>query len=144
MAARLSNGQGDWVCMDNLLKDLEMRAATIDELLSSRFSPLRGEKKDAHKAAVRLSAWCRASASGDWQLFARRLARDGLSLESVLSCFLTWTTRGQKATREPSTSEHIGPTSSREFEQFVSHMRETGLGHLFAAKPVLLRLLALT
>lgn len=70
--------------MDDLLRYLEVRAATIDERLSDRFLPLPGEKKDADKAAARLSAWCRASASGNWELFARRLARDGLSLESVL------------------------------------------------------------
>jgi type 2 lantibiotic biosynthesis protein LanM len=229
--------------MDELLNDLEMRAATIDELLSDKFWPLPGEKKDSHKAAVRLAAWCRASASGNWQLFARRLARDGLSMESVLSrfatvrrnpitpvpswlsdaawlvnalksghprsvfgslsagaeplafesslfgvvdaaeaelrsrvrpdelskfsdeavgqlnrallrqlsalcapaffdCFLTWRRQNQKGTQEPSTSELNGAVTGGEFEQFVLHMRETGLGHLFVVKPVLLRLMA--
>ncbi|MGH8798037.1 MAG: type 2 lanthipeptide synthetase LanM [Caldimonas sp.] len=70
--------------MDALPADLESRAATIDELLSEAFSPLPGEKKDAQAAAARLAAWCNASASGDWTAFARRLARDGLTLESVL------------------------------------------------------------
>lgn len=231
--------------MDDLLKDLEMRAATIDELLSDKFWPLPGEKKDAHKAAARLSAWCRASASGNWQLFVRRLARDGLSIESVLprfatvrrnpiapvpswlsdsawianalkashaesliarlsaraeplafesllfsvvdvaegelrsrvrpaelskfsdeaigqldrallrqmsalcapaffDCFVAWTRRCQKATQKPSTAERNGAVTSGEFEQFVLHMRETGLGQLFVAKPVLLRLMAST
>lgn len=70
--------------MDDLLINLELRAATIDELLSDQFLPLPGEKKDAFKAAARLSAWCTASTSGNWELFTRRLAMDGLSIETIL------------------------------------------------------------
>ena len=49
------------------------RAATIDDLLSDAYEPLPGQKADADIAARRLAAWCRASASGDWSLFAERL-----------------------------------------------------------------------
>ena len=40
-------------------------------------------------AGRRLAAWCRAAASGDWSLFARRLQRDGLSIPDVLARFAT-------------------------------------------------------
>ena len=75
--------------MDDVLKDLELRAATIDELLSERFLPLPGQKADSVQASSRLAAWCCASAGGDWLLFAKRLARDGLTFEAVLSRFAT-------------------------------------------------------
>lgn len=61
-----------------------MRAATLDELLSDEFLALKGEKADADRAALRLAAWCRASSSGDWALFARRLAKEGLTLDRIL------------------------------------------------------------
>src|SRR5262249_10591053 len=41
-------------------------------------------KTDSDLAARRLAAWCRSCASGDWSLFHRRLARDGLSFDQVL------------------------------------------------------------
>src|SRR5262245_53094401 len=65
------------------------RAVTIDELLSDAYRPLPGQKRDADLAGPRLAAWCRASASGDWALFTRRLQRDGLSIEDVLARFAT-------------------------------------------------------
>ena len=65
------------------------RAATIDEVLSDAFDQLPGQKSDTDVAARRLAAWCRSSASGDWSLFARRLQRDGLSIEDVLAKFST-------------------------------------------------------
>lgn len=65
------------------------RAATIDELLSDHFEALPGQKSDSDLAARRLAAWCRSSASGDWTLLARRLERDGLSMEGVLARFAT-------------------------------------------------------
>jgi type 2 lantibiotic biosynthesis protein LanM len=68
---------------------LTERTATIDELLSEDFEPLQGRKGDADLAAQRLAAWCRSSANGDWALFGRRLARDGLSFECVLERFAT-------------------------------------------------------
>ncbi len=63
------------------------RAATIDDLFSAAYHPLPGQKADAEIAARRLSAWCRASASGDWSLFAERLGRDGWSIEEALTRF---------------------------------------------------------
>ena len=68
---------------------LAARAATIDECLSGTFEPLIGQKQDTDTAAQRLAAWCRSCASGDWSLFSRRLARDGLTFEEVLSRFAT-------------------------------------------------------
>ncbi len=65
------------------------RAATIDELLSDQFEQLPGQKGDSDVAARRLAAWCRSSASGDWMLLARRLRRDGLSMDRVLARFST-------------------------------------------------------
>jgi len=230
--------------MDDLLRDLDARAATIDELLSDRFLVLPGEKNDADRAAARLAAWCRASASGDWRLFARRLARDGLGVEAVLSRFATvrrnplappptwlpdagWIARALTAgspphaparlyraaepiafesllagvvdaaerrlgsglgtaggstitdealqelsrallrqlsalsapalfdafaARTPANREPIpapaspsaGPAGTAQFDAFLEHLREGGLARLFAAKPVLLRLLVVT
>jgi type 2 lantibiotic biosynthesis protein LanM len=73
--------------MDAFYERLIARAATIDELLSDAFEPLPGQKGDADLAARRLAAWCRASASGDWSLFGRRLDRDGLAFAQVLERF---------------------------------------------------------
>jgi type 2 lantibiotic biosynthesis protein LanM len=73
----------DWI------ERLILRAATFDEVLSDEFEPMPGQKGDTDLAARRLAAWCRASASGDWSLFARRLERDGLSLTEVLTKFAT-------------------------------------------------------
>jgi type 2 lantibiotic biosynthesis protein LanM len=73
----------------DLLERTVARAATIDERLSDDFDPLRGQKRDADLAAQRLAAWCRSSASGDWSLFGRRLARDGLTFDQVLTRFAT-------------------------------------------------------
>ncbi len=69
---------------DAFYDDLTVRAATVDEILSGEFVALTGEKRNADRAARRLASWCRCAASGDWSLFSRRLARDGLSFEQVL------------------------------------------------------------
>ena len=75
--------------MDPFLDRLAIRAATVDEIFSKGFKVLPGQKVDSDMATRRLAAWCRTSASGDWALFTRRLERDGLSLEEVLSRFAT-------------------------------------------------------
>ena len=69
------------------VKNMALRATTIDELLSPHFIPQKGEKALADRAALRLSEWCKASTSGDWSLFAQRLAKDQLSLDDVLARF---------------------------------------------------------
>lgn len=69
---------------DAFYDGLMLRAATADEIVSDQFVPLSGEKRDADLAARRLASWCTCAASGDWSLFSRRLARDGLSFEAVL------------------------------------------------------------
>ena len=71
--------------MDAFYERLAVRAATLDEVLSDDFEPLPGQKGDADLAARRLAAWCRASASGDWSLFGRRLDRDGFAFAPVLA-----------------------------------------------------------
>jgi type 2 lantibiotic biosynthesis protein LanM len=75
--------------MESEYERLVGRAVTIDELLSDAYQPLPGQKGDAELAGRRLAAWCRASASGDWSLFTRRLQRDGLSIQDVLARFAT-------------------------------------------------------
>jgi type 2 lantibiotic biosynthesis protein LanM len=70
-------------------EQLLVRASTMDELLSEDFETLPGQKGDTELAAKRLAAWCRASASGDWALFAKRLERDELSFEQVLGRLAT-------------------------------------------------------
>lgn len=75
--------------MVDFFEDVAFRSTTIDELLSEEFCALPGEKKDADRAARRLSAWCTSSASGDWRLFEKRLERDGLSISQVLQRFAT-------------------------------------------------------
>lgn len=69
------------------LNQLILNAATIDELLSSSFQPGTGQKDGTDHAALRLAAWSRAASSGNWTLFAKRLARDDLTIEHVLSRF---------------------------------------------------------
>src|ERR1017187_4243220 len=70
--------------MDDFFERFAIRAATIDELLCGAFEVSPGQKAYADIAARRLSAWCRSCASGDWALFSRRLARDGLTFDKVL------------------------------------------------------------
>ncbi|MGE0217444.1 type 2 lanthipeptide synthetase LanM family protein [Mycolicibacterium sp.] len=70
--------------MERTRERLWIRAATLDELLSDAFDLLPGRKADTDRAALRLAAWCRAAAGGDWARFEQRLHRDGWSLGSVL------------------------------------------------------------
>ncbi len=73
--------------MDAFYERLSARAATIDELLSEDFEPLPGQNAAADMAAHRLAAWRQSSAAGDEDLFERRLARDGLTADQVLTRF---------------------------------------------------------
>jgi hypothetical protein len=73
--------------VDDFWRSFAVRAATFDEVLSSEFDAAKGKKADAGPAAQRLAAWCRSSASGDWNLFEKRLARDDLTLAQVLTRF---------------------------------------------------------
>ena len=75
--------------MTPFLKQLQVSAATFEEILSDEFQVLPGQKEFSDKSALRLSAWCRATASGDWSLFFKRLKRDNLTAEEVLSRFNT-------------------------------------------------------
>jgi type 2 lantibiotic biosynthesis protein LanM len=69
--------------VDAFYDPLRLTAATIDELLSDAFVTLPGATADANLTGRRVAAWCRASAAGDAVLFARRLARDGLTVERL-------------------------------------------------------------
>ncbi len=70
-------------------EELATRAAAVDELLSDEFESLPGLKRDTDRAAKRLAAWCDSSSFGDWELFDRRLRRDGHTLAGVLTRFTT-------------------------------------------------------
>jgi len=69
--------------VDAIHERLIERAASIDELLSDAFEPVPGGEDAAALAERRLAAWCQSATSGDWPLFERRLARDGLSIARV-------------------------------------------------------------
>jgi type 2 lantibiotic biosynthesis protein LanM len=66
---------------------LLLRACTFDEVLSSQFNSLVGEKSQANLASERLASWCKSSASGDWRFFAKRLEKDQLEFKDVLARF---------------------------------------------------------
>jgi len=66
-------------------QQLLVNAATIDELLGSNYQPQLGQKENTDRAALKLAAWCRSASSGDWGLFFKRIARDHLSIEAILS-----------------------------------------------------------
>ena len=66
---------------------LLLRACTFDELLSDLFQSKLGEKSQADIASERLAAWCKASASGDWDLFAKRLEKDQIEFKDILARF---------------------------------------------------------
>jgi type 2 lantibiotic biosynthesis protein LanM len=58
---------------------LSERAATLDELLSDAFEASAQTAAEQDLSGERIAAWRRSCAAGDHSLFARRLARDGLS-----------------------------------------------------------------
>lgn len=68
---------------DSFLEMVVASAATIQERLTEAIGMLPATDADAEVAARWLLAWCQSSAGGDPDLFARRLARDGLSLAEV-------------------------------------------------------------
>ena len=69
------------------LQHILTSAATIDELLGPNYEPQTGQKDSTDRAALRLAAWCRSASSGDWGLFFKRISRDNLSIDQVLSRF---------------------------------------------------------
>jgi len=73
--------------VDAFYERLRLGAATIDELLSDAFEASPGADGDAELAVRRLAAWCRSGAAGDGALFARRLARDGLTVSQLRERF---------------------------------------------------------
>jgi type 2 lantibiotic biosynthesis protein LanM len=75
--------------MNSFLKQLQIKASTFEEVFLDEFTLLPGQKEDSDRAALRLAAWCRSSASGDWVLFSKRLKKEGLSEGQVLARFST-------------------------------------------------------
>lgn len=69
------------------MQRLLIKAATIDELLSPNYEAQIGQKDSTDRAALRLAAWCRSASSGDWGLFFKRIGRDNLSIDQVLTRF---------------------------------------------------------
>lgn len=64
-----------------------LKALTIDEVLSLNIKPIRGEKSAADLTCERLASWCKSSASGDWNLFNKRLQRDKQEINNILNLF---------------------------------------------------------
>lgn len=73
--------------MNLLPKDFVLRCSSIDEILSTDFESIRSGKSSAGIAASKLAQWCEVSASGDWDIFEKRLKRDGFTLLEVLKKF---------------------------------------------------------
>ena len=71
--------QIDYMSEQDLAEIVE-RASTVDERLSGDFSPAGGDEVLVDE---RLEAWCQALGKGDWDRFERRLAWDGLDLETI-------------------------------------------------------------
>ena len=69
------------------LQHILTNAATTGELLGPDYEPQIGQKDTTDRAALRLAAWCRSASSGDWGLFFKRISRDKLSINQVLSRF---------------------------------------------------------
>lgn len=60
-----------------------IRAAYFDEILGPGFQTAVPANAQEGFAEERVSAWCKASADGDWELFRRRLAVDNWNTEFV-------------------------------------------------------------
>jgi type 2 lantibiotic biosynthesis protein LanM len=73
--------------VDAFYDRLRLHAATLDEVLSDAFGASPDGEADADSIVRRLAAWCRSSAAGDEALFARRLARDGLTVAALRQRF---------------------------------------------------------
>jgi type 2 lantibiotic biosynthesis protein LanM len=122
--------------IDDFFERLIARASTVDEHLSDNFEPLRGQKRDTDVAAQRLAAWCRSCASGDWLLFGRRLARDGLTFDQVLARFAAarhsamaarpswiedavWIEQALRSTAVPNIRPDVGDAEPHAFEHLL-------------------------
>ena len=68
-------------------ESLYLKAATFDELLSNDFESVPAQKNETELGAKRLAAWCHAASGGDWNLFSKRLKRDNLKYNYVLTRF---------------------------------------------------------
>ncbi len=66
------------------LREFAVRAATIDERLTGDYEPIPNLKTDTEASTRRLAAWCQSATGGDWNMFAKRLRRDDLTMETVM------------------------------------------------------------
>jgi type 2 lantibiotic biosynthesis protein LanM len=78
-----------------LPNDFICRAASLDEILSDAFTSSSQIVRNAELGAKRLAAWCRSSSNSDWNLFKKRLERNGLTIYEVLTRFSTATPTGK-------------------------------------------------
>ena len=70
--------------MDEFLRIIAARAATFDERLAEAVTTLTESATDLQAGLRRFTAWRESSVGGDFELFDRRLARDGFCKEDVL------------------------------------------------------------
>jgi len=66
-----------------LATDLEISTLTLDEILSDHYFATRSLVEDETRSDRRMKRWCEISADGDWEIFRKRLLRDGLLFEEV-------------------------------------------------------------
>jgi len=66
-----------------LATDLEIASLTLDEILSDLYVPLHSPVEGDASSARRLKCWCEICADADWEIFRKRLLRDGLVFEDV-------------------------------------------------------------
>jgi hypothetical protein len=65
-----------------LATDLEISSLTLDEILSDIYIPLHSSEGEG-RSESRLQRWCEICADADWEIFRKRLLRDGLLFEEV-------------------------------------------------------------
>jgi type 2 lantibiotic biosynthesis protein LanM len=68
------------------LRDVAARGSTIDERIAGGYVPYESaDEADRAAAQTRLAAWCHSATAGNADLFAKRLALDGLDEHSALA-----------------------------------------------------------
>src|SRR5690348_5496127 len=66
-----------------LATDLEISTLTLDEILSDHYFATRSPVEHESRSDRRMKRWCEICADGDWEIFRKRLLRDGLLFEEV-------------------------------------------------------------
>lgn len=65
------------------LRKIAERASTLRERLGSSFTSADADAQEDARYDARLKRWCERAAGGDWGLFEKRLAWDGLDLDQA-------------------------------------------------------------